>query len=214
MFLYPSWLSIALPSVQRVSRPEDATSKGQSSFFFSGLGMPHLLNKMLPRSIEDINNNNSFTDLVVVVDSEGESISDLRSEIENRFEEYNTNNSISLTIIIQDICIETWLLGNQKIFSASCDCPVLIEYRKFYDCRSLDPQFLRKAPPDMPKSSLAQFHFDYLRRVLREKRVIYSKRNPGNAHEEHYFGQLVRRCGLGHIESFRVFLDWVKSKKS
>lgn len=211
MALYPAWLSIAIPHIRRAKILKEVTASGESYFIFSGMGMPHLLDKALPRSIEDVEANRSFSDLVIVVDSEGENVDCLRGEIELRFREYSTQRNIRLTVIVQDLCIESWLLGNKKMYSSGNQCPVLLNYRDFYDCKILDPEQMRSRPKNYPEGSVADFHYDYLRRIFREKKETYSKSRPGNANEEHYFEQLVSRSKLGDLKSFNTFLMWLKS---
>jgi hypothetical protein len=209
MMVYPAWLNILAPNLKKATSVTEVTNKGDYYYIFSGLGMPHLLDRVLPSAIADVEANSAFTELVVVVDSEGISEEELSNEIYLRFEEFKIRKDIILTIIIQNICIETWLLANKKMYSANTQCEVLRGYREHHDCCVLDPEDMKATPKSLTAGSVSDFHFDYVRRIFREKNLVYTKRTPANVCERHYVNQIINRCISGHIASFNSFWNWV-----
>ena len=83
----------------------------------------------------------------------------------------------------------------------------LIQYKKFYNIRSADPELL--PPYELEELNRAQFAEIYLRSALNDKfrNLTYSKRNPNALLNPKYFLRVKERFEqTGHIKSFDDFL--------
>ena len=57
----------------------------------------------------------------------------------------------------------------------------------------------------------AQFHFEYLRLMFRERNITYSKRNPGDVMTKSYLEQLVKRTEqTNDLMTFKKWYDFVQ----
>jgi len=113
--LYPKWLEHLLPSYIRISDPHDAYRNNY--FLISGGGYPSLLDNHLKNSVEDITSSGNYDFFILVLDSDEVTVDERINEVNNRIFNENINlGSCELKIIVQNKCIETWLLGNRKIF--------------------------------------------------------------------------------------------------
>ena len=112
-----------------------------------------------------------------------------------------------LVLIVQNHCIETWLMGNRKLNLSSAQNQELRKYRDFYDVNTLDPENLTA----LDNRTIAQFTFDYLVLMLKEKGLTYSKSNVSAVNSKSYFRQLVKRFKEdNHIRSFGNLLHELK----
>ncbi len=105
--------------------------------------------------------------------------------------------------------MDTWFLGNRKDFKPNPQDEKLCEYIRHYNVSEDDPE-LMACPPGSRFETKAQFHYDYLRRMLRERGVVYSKSSPNHVTESHYLDRLIaRNLTTGHIPSFGRWYDFV-----
>lgn len=110
MALYPIWLSYIFPQLEKVDRYNQVIEN--QYYIASGDGYPSVLNNdYVKNAIQDINQYGKYDYLVLVIDSDG--YSDRKATIEK----YLIENDIvlqdcQLEIIVQNVCIETWLMGN------------------------------------------------------------------------------------------------------
>jgi hypothetical protein len=123
-----------------------------------------------------------------------ERLEELDSHIRSR------NPVVRYTVVIQDCCIETWFLGNRRFVKKKPERSEFRDFRDFYDVREMDPE---KMGTMEPYRSRAQFHFEYMREVCRERGLSYSKKKPGPAVDASYLSELVRRHReTAHLQSF------------
>ena len=111
-------------------------------------------------------------------------------------------------VIVHHCCIETWFLGNQPMMKNNPQSEELRRLKEFYEV-SLDcPEFMQK--PEKYRSSKAWFHFDYLKEMLRERDLNYSKKLPRPVQERAYLKALVQRHEeTSHLQSFgRLLSIW------
>jgi hypothetical protein len=60
-------------------------------------------------------------------------------------------------------------------------------------------------------NSISQFHFDYLRKLLNEKNISYSKDKPSDTVEKYYLEQLIKRANeTNDLKSFKSFLEIIE----
>jgi hypothetical protein len=80
----------------------------------------------------------------------------------------------------------------------------LLRYRDFYNVNIKDPEGLSS----IDGRTIGQFSVDYLKLMLREKGLAYSKNNVSAVNKRVYFNQLVRRFrDDNHIKSFGIFFQ-------
>jgi len=209
MALYPSWLSVLCPKMVRLSSVFHVKDHGY--FIFSGEGYPSILDNHLRSAIEDVNASSKFDYLAIVVDAEEDTVQSRVEEVENfmREEKLALNARCKLKVIVQNRCIETWLLGNRRIIDTNPNEVELRAYKRFYDVRAQDPEIM---PLNVKFDRHAVWHLRYLKAAFREKRMTYTKRSPANAGERGYLQELKRRThGTAHLSSFGDFLDFCET---
>lgn len=199
--LYPSWLSHRLPDLTRISSPADAC--GSHYYLVSGGGQPSILHDHLPNAIADVERYGTFDLLVVVLDAEESTVAVRLSEVKDAVEAAPTPlRSAKLRVIVQNRCIETWLLGNRRMLRRNPHDTELREYIDFYNVSEDDPELLLRRSGF---TTCAQFHHVYLRAMFRERGLTYTKRDPGEARGEPYLRELEDRSASGHLASFGAF---------
>jgi len=209
MKVYPKWLSILIPQLTRVNAP--SLVNHNNFYLFSGYGFPSLLHNHLSNSVADINEINNFNYLVLCLDADECSVEERENEIKNFIlkKKISLSNEAKLVIIIQNKCIETWMLGNKKIFKKNPGSKELKEYIDFYDVSRYDPEFMEKMSEF---ENSAQFHEIYLREMLAERNISYTKTHPRGVTEKPYLDQLIiRSITTGHIPTFSNFLSFCNS---
>lgn len=211
--VYPQWLSIILPEIKQVNFFADVDKLNYK--LFTGNGFPHLLHNHLRASIEDVNSAGNHDYFVICLDSDDFTVKERIDEILEFMLENNLKllPQTKLKIIVQQKCIESWLLGNRKIFKANPQDQGLIDAIKFYDVSRNDPELMEK--PNEYIGSIADFHFGYLRKILQERNISYTKRFPRDVTEEHYLKELIIRSEeTDHLQTFRHFIEFCKELKS
>lgn len=199
--LYKYWISYLCPHLDLVSHISELTQDNFS--IISGGGHPGYL-EIIRNAVLDIESLNNVDYFFVCVDSEDLSYDDKREQIENFLRDRCPAVDCEIVIIIQNHCIETWLMGNRRININNASDPELISYREYYNVNVDDPEYLE--PID--HRSIGEFTERYLKLMLKEKGVSYSKRHVGQIKNKGYFKQLVRRHQKdGHIKSFGYFIE-------
>ena len=109
-------------------------------------------------------------------------------------------------IIIQNRCLETWLLGNRKIFNSKQPLQgLLADYVQHYDVYENDPELMGR----FNCRNHADFHFAYLKSIFKAKGLSYSKKFPGEAQEQYYLNQLKKRIDkTEHLKTFQKFINF------
>lgn len=207
MKVYPKWLSYLVPKLQRVNSHENVSSNNY--YIFSGNGFPSLLNNHLRNSIEDINSTKKYDYFVICLDADEQNIEQCKQDVIDFMESENLvlSNSIQFEIIVQNKCLETWFLGNSKIFKKNPENDFLKECVSFYDVKSEDPELMGKILDFEGSTSI--FHSSYLQKLLLERNIRYSKNNPQGVIEEYFLQNLIsRNKKTGHIPSFKSFVDF------
>lgn len=209
--IYPNWLSYLIPELKRMESFDEDCDNGY--FLISGFGYPHMLDEVLPDSIEDINKVGNYNYFVIVLDSEEFSIQERQEEVN----EFLSSNKIytkkaQIVTVIQNRCIETWLLGNKKVISNNPTSELLREYLSYYDIKENDPELMGEY---VNCRNHADFHYKYLKEIFVERNLSYSKIKPGHAKDEAYLNELVHRItNTNHLNSFRYFIEFCKQVKT
>jgi len=98
--------------------------------------------------------------------------------------------STELVLIIQNRCLETWFLGNRKIYSSQPQSKSLLDYSRYYDISVNCPELMGNYEKF---NTYAQFHEAYLKELFRAKNINYSKKNPGEVLKPYYLEELLTR---------------------
>ncbi|MGB1251605.1 MAG: hypothetical protein ACPG8W_13390 [Candidatus Promineifilaceae bacterium] len=205
--LYPQWLNYLTPELTRVNFYDEIQQN--SYYLFSGGGYPQLLDKPLQASVEEINENGKYDYLVVVLDADEVDLDERIDEVMARFGEGGLQlQKCKLKMIVQDKCLESWLLGNRVAFVRQPQKAFLRDCVQFYDVGQHDPE-LMGMPADYPESP-SKFHFAYLRAMLSERNVAYSKRTPASVVQASYLKQLEKRAAdlPEQLRSFQSLLTF------
>lgn len=207
--IYRHWLKYLLPKFAKVDYYDQVEK--YNYYLISGCGYPQTVTKGLLNASEKIKETGKYDYLVVVVDADEETIQERQKYIYDYLEkQYIDLGKTELVIIIQNRCIETWLLGNRAIFNhitnnITSPQPSLSDYLKYYDVVTNDPELMGfdQAAAD----NHATFHYKYLKAILGEK---YTKKRPRIAQEEVYFRELVLRINdqPDHLQSFQSLIEF------
>ena len=207
--VYPAWLGHLVPNLKKVQWHHEAEKNNYC--VFSGNGYPSLLDNHLRNSIEDVNDAGNFDYLVVCLDADDVSVDEIEDEVLSFVKKENIEliERTELVIIVQNKCIETWFLGNTKMFKRSPNSSKLMDYYDHYNVKDSDPELMLKPVNNI--GSTSDFHFNYLRELLKERTVSYTKKNPKGVMEESYLYELIKRIKeTGHLSSLKSFIDFCK----
>lgn len=214
--LYRAWLPLLLPGMQRVQRLEDLGSADRTFLIVAGCGFPSYLDR-IRNAVTDIRQNSGMvTHLLVAVDAEEIGFDERRRALVNLINELKC--PVSSQVIVADCCVETWLLGHRRLVCRQPQSRELAEMLRFYNVVAQDPELM---PKHSSFSTRAQFHFEYLRYVFRERQLNYAKNNPGEACRSDYFEQLRARAldnrdDPRHLKSFADLLaigGWLQASE-
>lgn len=208
--IYPKWLSHLIPELTKVDFFDDV--KEFNYKLFSGFGFPHLLHKHLRSSVEEVNESGNYDYFVICLDADESSVGEMIDEVNNFMEEEGIAliEKTKLVIIVQNKTIESWLLGNQRIYKRNpTKSDTLTQLIAFYNVSTDDPELMLKE--DDFEGSVGDFHFLYLREYLRERNISYTKEYPREVTQEYYLNELIKRnTSTSHLASFKYFLDFCK----
>ena len=210
--VYPAWLGYILPELQRVESCDKVKEKNY--YLISGEGYPSLIYDFIPRSIAEINSNGKYSYFVVCLDAEENTVAELIAEIEDFLTQQKLKlNNAELVLIFQNRCLESWLLGNRKIYSRNPQNKHLLDYTKYYDVSVNCPENMGRY---QDFNTHAQFHGAYLRALFEAKNITYSKKRPGDVLKPFYLEQLLTRIEFQpeQLTTFRHFIDFCNILKS
>lgn len=202
--VYPKWLGHLLPELQEV---RDAFLVDENNFYvFNGNGYPSILDNHLRNAVEDVNTIGKFQYLVMCIDADEVEVDYRKNEVESFMAKENIelNEGAEFVLIIQNRCIETWCLGNRRVYKRNPTEEILREYIQFYDVSIDDPELMGK-PADFDTHS--QFHTSYLKEMLSERNIRYTKKNPNGVTSDSYLNELIQRANdTNHIFTFYSFI--------
>jgi parvulin-like peptidyl-prolyl isomerase len=99
-------------------------------------------------------------------------------------------------------------LGNKKIFTHNPQDNNLKRYISHYNVYENDPERMGKYGVF---NTTSQFHVDYLKKLLNEKNISYTKNNPSDTAEGYYLEQLIKRIKeTDDLKSFRSFIETIE----
>lgn len=208
MVIYPEWLAHLTPKLNRINDPFLLNKESQlenTYYIFSGSGYPSLLDNHLVNAVKDVNKIPRIDYFVICLDSDNKTIQQTKDKVLNFMKEHNVVlNNAQLIILVQNCCIETWLLGNRKVFLRTPTTPEYIACVSAYNVKDNDPELMES---NLPHYNRAQYHEYYLKQMFRARTITYSKKNPGEACKKHYLDELIaRNAETKHINSFGEFI--------
>lgn len=208
VILYPQWIEYILTNYSKVDFENEATEN--SYYIFSGGGIPSIYNHTV-NAIKNINDNPIYDKLIVCLDGEEIGVEARLNEIKSYIDKSGVKltGSCEIHFVVQNICIETWFLGNRKIVKKIPEGLKLREFLTHYDVTENDPELMNKIDSYRNK---AHFHYSYFREILKEHNLTYSKSKPTVVMEKTYFEQLEKRTNdTEHIPTFKQLLDLLYS---
>lgn len=199
--LYKKWIPYLYNSLDYVSSISELHENNFT--IISGGGNPQYFERIkeIFRDIIELNNVNY---VFICVDSEELSFSEKLQEMKDFIANDCPLIDCEIKIIVQNHCIETWLMGNKKINISTTSNKELQKYRDFHNVNILDPEYL----VSIDDRTIAQFTFNYFKLIIRDKGLSYSKNNVKYVGNQSYFNQLKKRFeNDNHISSFGYFLN-------
>lgn len=208
--VYPKFINHFIGAdLKRVNQFDQA--EVNNYFLISGNGYPRILSDILKNSIQDINSIEKYNYLVICIDTDDNNFEERQEEVNKylaQFKDENIelNDTCEIILIAQNRCIETWFLGNEKIYKTNPQSSHLKTYQDHYNVKENDPELM---PFHNDFDTHANFHFTYLREMLLERNVRYSKNHPRDVAEPYYLDELAKRCNeKGHLNTFKKFYDF------
>lgn len=204
VILYPKWISHLRPDLKQVDFERDVVENNY--YIFSGGGIPSIYNHTV-NAIRNINDNPVFDKLIVCLDGEEIGVNARIAEIK----EYIQKSGVILIAkceieyVIQNVCIESWFLGNRKIVKRIPENIKLREFIQYYNVVENDPKLMDKMEGFRNK---AHFHFSYFREILKEHKLTYSKSRPKVVLEESFLNELKSRTEqTNHLPTLKSLFD-------
>ncbi len=201
--VYRAWLGHVFPHLKEARTIEQVES--DCFFILAGYGQPGY-QKRIQNAVADILAHGKIDHFFICVDAETDTLAEKVSEVYACLPA-QAINIINYHIIVHNCCIETWFLGHRKILRRNPESSRLREFREFYDVGQQDPELMECHPAYGFK---AQFHLEYLKEMLREQNVQYTKAFPRHVVDQVYLRALVERyTQTSHLQSFgRLFTLW------
>jgi hypothetical protein len=207
--VYPSWLSYLLPELERVKTAIKAQTNNY--YLISAGGYPAIYDNVLEPSIEEINDSKKYNYLVICLDAEENSVDYMQQEVREKIQELAIAKQLylentQLKVVIQNRCMETWFLGNSKIYSRQPQSPRLLDYTRYYDVSKECPELMGKYESEVH----AHFHEVYLKELFAAKNMQYSKTKPRDVQEKYYLEALQSRSQrqVNHLPTFQNFIEF------
>lgn len=206
--VYPKWLNHLMPTLTKVDRPALVTHNNYC--IVSGNGYPSILG-FLKETIDEVNRIGTFNFFILIADTDDKSTMERETEIRDYLMQKNLklNNSTDFVILLQNCCIETWFLGNRKIYKKNTQDAELNSWIKHFNIAINDPELMPL--PANYHGAIGNFHKIYLKKMLAERHISYSEIIPNGVIEPQYLDELIKRFEqTKHIASFGKLLDYIK----
>ncbi|MBF0178905.1 MAG: hypothetical protein HQM03_02635 [Magnetococcales bacterium] len=202
--IYTAWISYVFSTMTQAERIEDL--QGNHFIIFAYKGNPPTRTKLQTHVENVVTHSNIIDHFFIIADAEEESVTCRKQNIEQIVQSILGKRRIHYSIIVQNRCIETWLLGNRRIVKRNPQNELLRTYLTDYPVHLQDPETL--PIPQEFINSPAAWHMIYLLAIFRENNMRYSKTNPRDALPKSYFNQLCDRVATTpHLPSLKRLLD-------
>lgn len=214
MSVYPAWLSLLAPAYTRIANFDDVNENNY--YIFCGGGIPSIYTHVT-NAVLDINEINSkggphYDYLLVCLDTEGENRDYIMQQIEKQLKSEGVSlQNAELVVFEQKVCMETWFLGNQNVFKDNPQNPEYLDFIRYYNVGRDNPEEMGNMNENK-FTTTAKFHLRYLKRMLEERNMTYSKKNTEDVQQQAYLQQLIRRYEeTGHLSTFGSWYEFVKA---
>jgi hypothetical protein len=163
----------------------------------------------LKNAIEEVNASSNYDFLIVALDADECTPQERLQEIEAFMEKEKLKlENCKLKLLIQNRCFETWFMGNRKVYPRHPKGDEFIEYAKFYNVSQKDPERMGLYPGF---TEVSKFHYRYLKEMLLERNIFYTKSRPRGVVDRAYLDQLILRTDdTPHLSSLKDFFDFCK----
>ena len=188
MSVYPAWLSLLAPAYTRIANFDDVNENNY--YIFCGGGIPSIYTHVT-NAVLDINEINSkggphYDYLLVCLDTEGESRDYIMQQIEKQLKSEGVSlQNAELVVFEQKVCMETWFLGNQSVFKENPQNPEYLDFIRYYNVGRDNPEEMGNMN-EKKFTTTPRFHVRYLKRMLEERNMTYSKNNPDAVQKQVY----------------------------
>lgn len=204
VLLYPKWIKYILPHFSQVDFEHQSV---QNNFYiFSGGGIPSIYSHTV-NAIKNINDNPIFDKLIVCLDGEEIGVENRIKEIQNHINNSGIilNYNCKIEFVIQDVCIESWFLGNRKIVKKNPEGLELKKLMSHYNVLQEDPEKMENLPGYRNKAHL---HISYFKEILKEHNLTYRKSKPDIVMDETFFKSLCKRITeTNHLSTFKNLIS-------
>lgn len=215
--VYPAWLQILVPQLHRIDDAWNLSENSDSYYLFSAGGIPSIY-KHVSNAVADINEINAcgkgkYDYLLMCIDVEEESRQYIDQKVQEqlKLDGNELSEPTKLVIFEHKICMESWFLGNRKVYKENPQDQDLIKYTHLYNVKENDPELMENLESDSCATK-AQFHLRYLRLMFKERNMRYLKSNPDDVCKKGYLDKLVERYQeTKHISSFGRWYDFIVS---
>ena len=221
--VYKEWFTILAPHLTEVNFFDEA--ENDNYYQINDLGYPNCA-QMIANAIQEVNEIPKYDYLVLVTDADRLTVTEKKDEI-LKWVDLELDSKIfkslpencKFEIIVQNVCIETWFLGNRNFFVRNPQQSQLLkQYIKYFDVSKNDPEHLASEFIQDEKNgkeifgykTKALFHESYLREIFKERNLSYRKSKPKEVQREYYLQQTIARVKANshHLHSFQDFLDF------
>jgi phenylpyruvate tautomerase PptA (4-oxalocrotonate tautomerase family) len=204
--VYRAWLKHTFPGFSEVSTT--SAMNADTYCIIAGHGNPQY-KKRIPELMEDFRTYPAIDHFFICVDAESKECAEVVEEIEAEIVKHIRAEQLSVHIILQNCCIETWFLGHTALVQQAAEASKLSKLLEFFDVSRNDPEHMGPHPDHPVK---AHFHEEYLKELFlaQDPRQRYRKKNPGLVLEKPYLDALRARCSTtSHLPSLqKLFTTW------
>jgi hypothetical protein len=200
-------LEFLLPELKRVRDYDEVIRNNY--YLISGGGYPSIYHH-LKNAIMEVNSLQKYDYLILCLDADESTVEERIQQIND----YTIREDLKLLncgfkIVIQNKCLETWFLGNRIVYPRQPHGHVFRQYAKFYNVSVNDPELMRLYKGF---TSISLFHYRYLKEMLAERNIRYTKNNPKAVTDAPYIEQLIARVkDTDHLKTLKDFFDFCNS---
>lgn len=188
-------------------------------YIFTGSQNPENKTTALKSAMEEINAHPVYDYFIICLDADEVTVEERVAELETYIQKYKDqgvelNETCQFILVVQNRCIETWFLGNKNIYSSNSNSEPLISYKRYYNVSKDDPEEMGNFREEYTHQD---FHLQYLRALLRDKRMKYRKENLSRTVANSiYLNRIITRFeDTNHLQTFGEFIlfcDALKNK--
>jgi hypothetical protein len=210
--ILPYWLKVLAPGYSRARTVDEMGDR--SYVLFGAGGYPKILGtskgcqdkNILGEAIETVIEK-GIDMLVVCLDGDDEGVAGRKRAVAKKIDGYPAKLRNGVKVLVQNKCVETWLLGNGAMYPRKAS-GVFAPFAAHYNVRERNPEYMEK--PETYTDTASVYHAYYLKRMLKENNIKYSKSKPPHEiKKEGYLNAIRKRAeNTGHLGSFGYFVDF------